>query len=87
MDGPSAEFADQERLELLQRFEAWWGLQVPIEFWACAWLGDLQKLRDLVDNIENINEGVAWLLKRGTLSSEVIRPCMWVDLTPSMCLF
>ena len=77
VSGPSAEFSNLERISLIQRLEEWYGKAVAPEAWACLWLSDLGKLRQLVNKLgeESHDIAVLFMLKPGNLFTELVKPC------------
>lgn len=55
MEGPNKEFADPERIELMEQFaqeyyEIYRYKEIPQSTYAFLWLSDIERLRELVEN-------------------------------------
>ena len=47
--GPRAEFRNRHRMSLLMTLKNTLNADVPPTIWACLWLSDIDKLKELVD--------------------------------------
>lgn len=76
--GPCEEFSDAERISLILELEKQHGKPVATEAWACLWLSDLEKLRQIVNGVQAPDGGLAikLLFREGNLLNELVKPCL-----------
>ena len=86
--GPQAEFHVTDRLTLLNTLKDALKGDVPSTVWACLWLSDIDKLKELVDRVKR--DSYPWLgsFKSIEFEAKIVQICNSIDfciLTMQVC--
>jgi hypothetical protein len=74
-DGPTAEFDDLRRQELLKALQDALSTDIRPTAWACLWLSDMEKLEDIVSQAQERPTMVLYTLSGLELDTQLVPQC------------